>query len=752
MRWRILAAACAAAWALMACGGGDPAPTGAGGTTPPPTATSADVSISVVGPTSPIASGAPARLQVEVTNAGPDAALDVTVAAQLPAGVSIGTVSCSAIGVAACPPDPASFSVPSLPANAGLRFTVDAVVPAATRGRLSGTVSVTASNDAQGAASPWTVDAFVADLFATGAAAAPEVHSGGQATYVMTVGNAGPDTAHGVVIENVLDPRHSLVTMQCSPVGGATCPTAIGSAMQVDALPSGGALTFTVTATVSAEAIGSIANTIYVRPDGDPAPANNAASASATASIPTSGARTFIQLSSDPGDYIGAGMQYSYTKANASLNFTATGGRLAVQVDGDENWFADFQLPAGITQLQPGTYTNLTRYPFHGSSGGLSWSGEGRGCNTLTGTVWVDRVVYVGGTLSIVDLRFEQHCEGGSAALHGQIHWDAADTTVPPGPVTPPPAGLWAPAPGATPATGNYVHLQSDPGDHVGGGATTTYTQANSVLGVTLSGGLLRVEINGNTWWYGNFQAMNSIGQLQPGYYPSLGRHPFHNPVRGGLDWSGSGRGCNTLSGWFVVDNITFNGTALASIDLRFEQHCEHASAALRGKVHWIAGDATVPPGPQAPPANLWAPAAGATPASGNYVYLKSDSGDYIGQGQTYVYTPSTASVALTTSGNRLGITVDGVGGWTGTFMGMNSIARLEPGYYPNLQRWPFHNPTTGGLDWSGHGRGCNTLTGWFVVDSVTYVGTVISSIDLRFEQHCEGGGPALRGKIHWIG
>jgi hypothetical protein len=36
------------------------------------------------------------------------------------------------------------------------------------------------------------------------------------------------------------------------------------------------------------------------------------------------------------------------------------------------------------------------------------------------------------------------------------------------------------------------------------------------------------------------------------------------------------------------------------------------------------------------------------------------------------------------------------------------------------------------------------------VVDSITYVGTALQSIDLRFEQHCEGGASALRGKIHW--
>ncbi|MBV6424855.1 MAG: hypothetical protein NAOJABEB_02669 [Steroidobacteraceae bacterium] len=75
----------------------------------------------------------------------------------------------------------------------------------------------------------------------------------------------------------------------------------------------------------------------------------------------------------------------------------------------------------------------------------------------------------------------------------------------------------------------------------------------------------------------------------------------------------------------------------------------------------------------------------------------------------------------------------------------------LQPGYYGGLYQYPFHNPVKGGMSWIGNGRACNTLTGWFVIDSVTYTAGTVSSIDLRFEQHCEGSSPALHGKIHWI-
>lgn len=80
----------------------------------------------------------------------------------------------------------------------------------------------------------------------------------------------------------------------------------------------------------------------------------------------------------------------------------------------------------------------------------------------------------------------------------------------------------------------------------------------------------------------------------------------------------------------------------------------------------------------------------------------------------------------------------------------MSTISELQEGYYPGLTRYPFHNPATGGLEWWGEGRGSNTLTGWFVIDSVTYEGGVLKAIELRFEQHSEGATPALHGAIRW--
>ncbi len=74
----------------------------------------------------------------------------------------------------------------------------------------------------------------------------------------------------------------------------------------------------------------------------------------------------------------------------------------------------------------------------------------------------------------------------------------------------------------------------------------------------------------------------------------------------------------------------------------------------------------------------------------------------------------------------------------------------MQAGYYGEIQRFG-GNPTRGSMDWSGEGRGCNTLSGWYVIDSIAFTGGVLDSIDMRFEQHCEERTPALRGKIHWV-
>ena len=464
---------------------------------------------------------------------------------------------------------------------------------------------------------------------------------------------------------------------------------------------------------------------------------------------PASG--NYVYLESEAGDNMGQGLNYLYTQANATLTAATAGPLFSLDARAYEHWTGSFLPMNSLARLQPGYYGDIGRYPANNpATGGLYWSGEYRGCNVVSGWFVVDAVTYDGITVQSVDLRFEQHCEGVAAALHGKIHWDASDTTSPPGPVSPPPAGLWQPATGVMPASGNYVYLESQVGDPFGNGASYLYTQATAVLTVGLQGAGLGVEINGYEHWAGGFQGMNFLARLEPGYYGGLQGGASYNPVKGAMGWSGQATGCNTSNSWFVVDSVTYSGTTLTSIDLRFEQHCDGFTAALHGKIHWDASDTTTPPGPVAPPAGLWQPPAGITPASGNYVYLESQVGDFVGQGNSFLYTASDTTFSFVPATTRFSMFINGSIFWAGDFQAMYTLAQLQPGYYGNVSRYPSGNPAVGDMEWYGNGHGCNGVSGWFVIDSVTYTGAMMTAIDLRFEQHCEFALPALHGKIHW--
>jgi len=499
---------------LAACGGG-------GSATDP----SGKVTMSAVGPSGPVGSGGQAQFDVTVQNTSSSAVPDVVVQLTLGTGLTRNGVACTAANGATCPTDPSAMTIASLPAGGSVHFVVLATVAAGSRGELSASASVSANGAPAASADQvaMTLQAFSADVQVTAQAPTTTLTSGGTATYTMTVSNAGPDASSNLTLQDNLDASQTLGKVSCAASGGATCPATLGGAMTVTTLPAGGTLVFTVPATIAANALGRVANTMYATPSGDPVVGNNVATATASTAIAANGTASFVTLQSDAGDYIGAGQSYAYSNANAQLTVTATGGHLQVGIAGNDDWSADFAEPGALATLQAGTYQNLTRYPFDNAAvGGLSWWGNGRGCNTLTGSFTIDSVTYSGSTLTAIDLRFEQHCEGATAALRGQIHWMASDTSAAPGPTNPVPSSLWRAPANATPASGNYVYLQSDQNDYIGAGATHTYTQANAVLSPTLSGRHLGIAVTGNDDWTGDFHGMNSIAQLQPGYYANL--------------------------------------------------------------------------------------------------------------------------------------------------------------------------------------------------------------------------------------
>jgi len=129
---------------------------------------------------------------------------------------------------------------------------------------------------------------------------------------------------------------------------------------------------------------------------------------------------------------------------------------------------------------------------------------------------------------------------------------------------------------------------------------------------------------------------------------------------------------------------------------------------------------------------------------------MASLTGDYIGQGQQYLFTLSDGSFTFTNSGNVVTLTINDGDFWDVDFAGPTS-ARLGKGAYENAQRYPFQPPGTPGLNVDGAGRGCNTLTGNFQVLQAGYNSSnVLQSISANFTQNCEGTEPALFGYLRY--
>jgi hypothetical protein len=81
----------------------------------------------------------------------------------------------------------------------------------------------------------------------------------------------------------------------------------------------------------------------------------------------------------------------------------------------------------GNTQLQVGTYTEAVRHPFQSiTENGLSFYGNGRGCNRLSEKFEIFEVEYNSANKPTkLAVNFEQHCEGGAPALFGYYRFNS---------------------------------------------------------------------------------------------------------------------------------------------------------------------------------------------------------------------------------------------------------------------------------------------------------------------------------------
>ena len=136
---------------------------------------------------------------------------------------------------------------------------------------------------------------------------------------------------------------------------------------------------------------------------------------------------------SDAGDYIGQGQSNVYVPGNAALSLvglygngspTLNGVELTVSASNGDWWNVNIA-PAKGTHLHTGSFSGAQRAAFRtGSHPGLDVFGDGRGCNTLTGSFSITLLqTNSSGVVTALAATFVQHCEGAAPALDGSVHW-----------------------------------------------------------------------------------------------------------------------------------------------------------------------------------------------------------------------------------------------------------------------------------------------------------------------------------------
>jgi hypothetical protein len=144
---------------------------------------------------------------------------------------------------------------------------------------------------------------------------------------------------------------------------------------------------------------------------------------------------------------------------------------------------------------------------------------------------------------------------------------------------------------------------------------------------------------------------------------------------------------------------------------------------------------------------------AGAAGATVTSVTMYSEAGDYIGQGQHRLFHPGNGTVSASGDADYLSVHVSG--GWLDDSYMLTFAPPpgqlIHAGLYEGAQRAAFREAGRPGIDVGGDGRGCNEIEGRFDVKDVAFSGDgSVERLWLTFEQHCEGGLPALFGEVRY--
>lgn len=166
------------------------------------------------------------------------------------------------------------------------------------------------------------------------------------------------------------------------------------------------------------------------------------------------------------------------------------------------------------------------------------------------------------------DARITASVGGSSAALDVHV-MPAAKSTTPPS---------------------TFLSFASTPGDWVGGGQTQRYNFSTGSWTATASPNRNEIHVSYDggisTWWHLDLSAPQGQA-LAVGTYENATRWPFQASTAPGLSFTGSGRGCNTSRGRFVIHDLAIDPQGqVHRLHATFRQHCEGGASYLDGEIN----------------------------------------------------------------------------------------------------------------------------------------------------------------------
>ncbi len=303
--------------------------------------------------------------------------------------------------------------------------------------------------------------------------------------------------------------------------------------------------------------------------------------------------RSYVYLNREPNLPCSAKSGLLLTLSDGVIDVRHDGRLINVSINW-ESWLYDqFKVPSGQFRPVVGAY-NASGELWHDSASMLV------GYHGRPGRFAIDAVTYgPEGWIDAVTMRFEQPCGYGVDPYRGKIHWNRLERPIFP---TAPPAPSWQPPEKLPPPNVSALYLEHTPGRY--GGPTGTSLEASADVTMQVRHWEGRIGFSawdraGSHWTHAEFVLPARFTKAFAGHFPDLRRAGgIHNPVKGGVDFGRHGSGCNTLEGWFAIDEISFYDDLVDSMTVRFEVDCGFVT---RGKLQWkraayrSADEATLP-------------------------------------------------------------------------------------------------------------------------------------------------------------